>query len=331
MLQIWGDQPATVSVINGTTNSVIATVPVGMSPCDIAVNPQTNKIYVTNRNGQSLTVIDGATNNTTTVNVGDQPCGLAVNTATNKVYVANQASGNITVMDGSTNNTVTLTVTGGPLFIAVNSVTNKIYVACSSGIEGNVTQINGVTNETTNILFAEENAGSTAINSVTNKVYVSLFAYHGSGISIIDGATFTLASGGYGADTSDPVTGEIAIDATSNKIYVPQMSGSVAVIDGATGSVAKVKAGQGPSTIVVDSGINRIYVPSGTAPSPGMVTVINGVSNSTTTLAVGVSPTRAAVNPVTHRVYVTNYCGNDLSCNTDGPVEGTVTVIEAAH
>ena len=37
-----------------------------------------------------MTVIDGATNNTTFVNVGVFPSALDVNSATNKIYVANQ-------------------------------------------------------------------------------------------------------------------------------------------------------------------------------------------------------------------------------------------------
>ena len=37
----------------------------------------------------TVTVIDGATNNTTTVNVGAYPEDIAVNSATNQIYVAN--------------------------------------------------------------------------------------------------------------------------------------------------------------------------------------------------------------------------------------------------
>ena len=37
-----------VSVIDGATNTVVATVPVGTCPEDVAVNPSTNRIYVAN-------------------------------------------------------------------------------------------------------------------------------------------------------------------------------------------------------------------------------------------------------------------------------------------
>src|SRR5437016_2377507 len=66
------------------------TVEVGASPVAVAVNPVTNKIYVANANGSSVTVIDGATNTTATVAVGASPIAVAVNPVTNKIYVANQ-------------------------------------------------------------------------------------------------------------------------------------------------------------------------------------------------------------------------------------------------
>ena len=37
----------------------------------------------------NVTVIDGATNHTTTVNAGTHPQAVAVNPVTNKIYVAN--------------------------------------------------------------------------------------------------------------------------------------------------------------------------------------------------------------------------------------------------
>ena len=54
------------------------------------MNPVTNKIYVANCGSDNVTVIDGATNVTTTVAVGHAvPLAVAVNPVTNKVYVAN--------------------------------------------------------------------------------------------------------------------------------------------------------------------------------------------------------------------------------------------------
>jgi len=64
----------------------------------VAVNPVTNKVYVANWTSNNVTVIDGATNVTTTVAAGMQPHAVAVNPVTNKVYIANNGSANVTVM-----------------------------------------------------------------------------------------------------------------------------------------------------------------------------------------------------------------------------------------
>jgi len=69
------------------------------------VNPATNKIYVGNRAGGDVTVIDGATNSTATVPAGSEPFAVAVNPVTNRIYVANSGSDNVTVIDGASNDT----------------------------------------------------------------------------------------------------------------------------------------------------------------------------------------------------------------------------------
>jgi YVTN family beta-propeller protein len=70
------------------------------------VNPVTNKIYVVNNGSSNVTVIDGATNDTTTVAAGTSPYAVAVNPVTNKTYVANSGSDNVTVItDAPVNDT----------------------------------------------------------------------------------------------------------------------------------------------------------------------------------------------------------------------------------
>src|SRR5215510_7569776 len=52
----------TVSVIDTTTNTVIATVPVGEHPLGVAVTPNGAFAYVANESSNSVSVIDTATN-----------------------------------------------------------------------------------------------------------------------------------------------------------------------------------------------------------------------------------------------------------------------------
>ncbi len=135
-----------ISVIDGTSNSVVATItdPNAVSPVAVAVNPTTNTIYVANSQSNNLSVIDGATNTVTaTVPVGTSPSGVAVESQTNFIYVASSNPGNITVINGTTNATTTLSDPNAknPVAVAANSVTNTIYVANSGS--SNVTVING--------------------------------------------------------------------------------------------------------------------------------------------------------------------------------------------
>jgi YVTN family beta-propeller protein len=134
---------------------------------------------------------------------------------------------------------------------------------------------------------------------------------------------------------STPVA--LAVNSTTNKIYaVNRNSNNVTAIDGATNSTTTLGAGSHPSAVAVNSVTNKIYVTNycGNDPncqSNGTVTVIDGATLSTVTVAVGFSQIpnglpAAAVNSVTNKIYVTNYCGNDPSCQSNG----TMTVIDGA-
>jgi YVTN family beta-propeller protein len=92
-----------VTVIDGATNA-IATVAVGVSPIAIAVNPETNRIYVANNgdssNPGSITVIDGATDSTTSLTDPNaiKPTAVAVYPLADEAYIANSGSNNVTVI-----------------------------------------------------------------------------------------------------------------------------------------------------------------------------------------------------------------------------------------
>jgi YVTN family beta-propeller protein len=158
-----------VTVIDGTTNAT-TTVPAGASPFALAVNSTTNKIYVVNQVGNSLTEIDGATNATATVAVGSSPTAVAVNPVTNTIYVANAQDGTVTVIQAPALFPTTVTVGAAPQAIAVNPLINRIYVVNTGS--SNVTILDGATNQTTTLA-----AGSlpqwVTVNPATNAVYVA--------------------------------------------------------------------------------------------------------------------------------------------------------------
>ncbi|MGV7698383.1 YncE family protein [Mycobacterium kansasii] len=123
----------TVSVIDGSTNSVTATVKVrgGFSDVNpIAVDPNTHTVYLANLGDDTVSVIDGSTNTVTSTVVGvAQPNGVAVDPGTRKVFVVTRMD-KMSVIDGSTNKvTATFPVGSWPGAVAVDPGTHTVYVA----------------------------------------------------------------------------------------------------------------------------------------------------------------------------------------------------------
>jgi YVTN family beta-propeller protein len=309
-----------LTVINVNKPYVSSTTAVGKSPYAIAINHQTNQIYVANQNSDTVTVIDGYnTNLTTTIAVGDHPQAIAINPNTNKIYVANIFSHDVTVIDGNTLNTTTVAVGREPIALAINPKTNQIYV--TSGKSNNVTMIDGKTLNTTTIAvedISSENA--IAINPNTNQIYVG----HGDVVTVIDGNTLNTSTVMVGNSPS-----AIAINPKTNQIYVANMfSNDVTVIDGNTLNTTTIAVGDMPTTLAINVNTNQIYVAN--AGSSDNMTVIDGSTLNTTTVAVGSDPSSLAINSQTNQVYVNcQYNTFDPGTNItviDGNTLNTTTV-----
>jgi|ERR1039457_5004336 YVTN family beta-propeller protein len=322
---------AAIAGLPAHAQNTITTVTAGNTPGAIAVNPMTNRIYVANETDNYVTVINGATNGTTTIAAGFGD-GLAVNPVTNKIYVPNEYFENITgapsymtVIDGAMNgaNTIAVGFGPGPDGIAVNPVTNQIYV---SNFDNKVTVIDGATNGTTTVETGTS-PGPIAVNSVTNKIYVA--NYNSNNVTVIDGATNATttvpAGNGPWAIAVNTVTNQIYV-ANSNTVinqeYVPNTSGTVTVIDGATNATTTVPVGSDPEVIAVNSVTNKIYVPNYDSNN---VTVIDGATNATITVLVGSYPGAIAVNSVTNKIYVGNRGSNSVTV-IDGATNGADTI-----
>ncbi|WP_405173021.1 hypothetical protein MHI12_18090 [Paenibacillus sp. FSL H8-0280] len=59
---------------------MIATVPVGINPNGAGANPLTNRVYISNQDDNTISVIDGETNTViATIPVGARPFAVGVN------------------------------------------------------------------------------------------------------------------------------------------------------------------------------------------------------------------------------------------------------------
>ncbi|MBL0119840.1 MAG: hypothetical protein IPP89_12860 [Saprospiraceae bacterium] len=67
-----------VSVINTATNTVVATIGVGIYPYGVSTNPDGSRVYVANAVSGNVSVINTATNTVVaTIGVGNYPYGVS--------------------------------------------------------------------------------------------------------------------------------------------------------------------------------------------------------------------------------------------------------------
>ncbi len=126
----------TVSALNATKESLVGTIDLGAqstNPSELAVNPATNKVYVTTGRN-SVVVIDGLTDSVMrSLRVETSPSmnatyALAVDPTKNQVYVASTPSPLLTIIDGGTDTVAsTLRINYSPYELAVDPASSILY------------------------------------------------------------------------------------------------------------------------------------------------------------------------------------------------------------
>jgi YVTN family beta-propeller protein len=162
----------TVSVIDGKTDRVVATIPVGADPHGIIVSNTLGKVYVTNSGSNTVSVIDGKMNKVVAkIPVGSNPHRLALFMST--VYVTNSGSNTVSVIDGKTDRVVaTIPVDQLPRGIAVDS---SGFAYTTNKVASSVSIIDGKTNKVVaTIPVGRIPNGVVASSSCSfNKIYIT--------------------------------------------------------------------------------------------------------------------------------------------------------------
>lgn len=323
------------SIIDGATNTVIATIGSTQIPSDAALDPATHRVFVANQEnfvqeidigGASLTatIVTAAEVGQGVVNPNNHLFYVPRTVATTDVQQFDKCGGSATVAGlphGS----------GRYVFSAINRNTNRIYAENSAAnlsgdmisLPGFVSVIDGISNAVIANVEAGNQPFGIGINEATNNIYVSNAglgsAFPGS-ITVIDGATNTTTA----ADTSAfPVearfAGDIVANEATNKVYFQVMGGApttIGVLNGATNIATPLPASLGPiSSIRINKVLNRVYVLS---EATGLLHVLDGVTDAEiATLSIGSPATTVfgyglAVNEQTGRVFVANTSDDTL-------------------
>ena len=302
-----------VTVIDGASNTQVASIGLGVTTNQIGLDPTTNLLYVSTQQASVIYLLDGSSY--TVAGTIGLPCafsagtgidagagaGVGVDVATNTIYVSCPTSDALVTIDGNTNTVTSMiplsSCTVDPFGVAVNPTLNRIYIADLKS--NNVMVIDSTTDTMLACISAGVANGHVGldVNPNTDMVYV---ADSGSGggnsLVVIDGVTNTVSS------TIPSVGGfpyGVAVDSVRNTIYVTSQSGSrVSVINGATNSVVDmVPVPTPPGFEAANPSTNFIYV---SEPLSDQVIVISGGSGiSPTTTQVVCNPGTVAVNQVT--------------------------------
>jgi YVTN family beta-propeller protein len=277
-----------VSVIDTSTNTVAATIPVGNGPSGVAVNSAGTRAYVVNTTDDTISVINTSTNTViATITVGLGPVGVAVNTAGTKLYVANSISNTVSVIDTSTNTIITdIAVGTTPRGVAVNSADTRTYV--SNNFSGTVSVIDNTINTVIATVVVGNAPEGLDISPSGTRVYVA--NTNDNTVSVINTSTnLVMVNTAVG---TNPKT--VTVNPAGTRAYVTNnfagAAGTVSVIDPSTNLVVglPISVGNGPIGASINPLGTKVYVVNNVS---GNVSVIDTITNSVTaTIIVGNNP-----------------------------------------
>ena len=222
---VTGTDNSSVTVIDGSTNTVVKTLPTGGSPVGVFYDPQDGDLYVSSKNSTNLTVIDGATNTEApSLAFPWYPGWVAADTRDGLIYVGGP-NAVYPVYPGNGTIGRKIPVGTAPWGMAYDTSNDYVYVADNGGT--NVTVINATLNRT--IASLNVGSGPSGVLYVPSNGVVYVANYNSHNVTDIHGTTVLNTTG---ILTPGPNPRYLTYDAADNDVYVTdQQGGDVAVIN----------------------------------------------------------------------------------------------------
>jgi TolB protein len=178
-------EAGTLKVLDGATNTVLATIGVGQKAMSAAVNQATNQIYVALNHDPQLTKIDGTTHAVSPGPVvGATPAWIGIDSVINRLFVHREAIdnslGEMIVVNGANDAVITtIPLPNGHGRVAVDETTHRVYVVSSvsnvlsiiDGALGSVTE-----NQVVASIPVGANPFGVGFDSGARKAYVSSYS-----------------------------------------------------------------------------------------------------------------------------------------------------------
>jgi YVTN family beta-propeller protein len=266
-----------VSVINDTTDTVVATVPVGTDPLAVTYDSGKGEVFVSNEKSANVSVISDATNTVVdTIAVAGYPLFSAYDSAKGEIFVTNDQVSVAVISDSS--NTVVATIGVGNISSGAGFDPALGEVFTSNGDDGTVDVISAATNVVTHIIRTEVNPeGTLAYDSAKGEIFVATAAKYVSVISAATNKVVTNVSVGRFASGT-------AYDSASGDIFVPNAgNNNVSVISDATNTVIQTfPVGTSPQSVAYDSGVGKVFVPNWGSNNVSVISASGGTPPPTT-------------------------------------------------
>lgn len=211
-----------VSVVNTTTDTVIANIPVGHDAWEFAYDPTNNLIYLANDASNVVSIIDPRTNHLVgNISTGsyESPSDVTYDPYNGDLLVDEDISSDLLVIDPSNNSILRAipTIGYGNGGVAIDPTSHYVYLAVRSddAVVGLDVQ-NGTVMTSTPFIQAP---GGDVLDTSNNLLYVSVGGFGSPGYNQVSyfypGSTRVLGNmtvGNHPSDIINPCTGVIAVD-----------------------------------------------------------------------------------------------------------------------
>lgn len=327
----WG---GTVSVLDGTTNSNVATVGSGgfTVPLAVVVDSLASpaKAFVGNWWTGTVEVIDESSTVVTQTLLsgaahGGGPRALVLDGSTNprKLFGAIHGRGELAVWNAETGaRLATVTVGSAPRALALypgSGVHRRVYVVNRG--DDTVSVVNASTYGVVGTVATGAGVKAVAVDPDTGNAYVT--AEYANTVTVIDEDANVLATVNVGSTPKG-----LAVDATNDRVFVANFgSGTVSVIRTTDyTNAATITVGTGPLAVAVDEGDGKTYV---TNQGGNTVSVIDATTLGVTNIGVGGQPSGVAVDSALtpHQAYVSNWASATVSVVDEPAAPGPLAAL----
>ncbi len=294
-----------VSIINATQSTLVATVAVGGLPDALAVDTVDHLVFVANLLSANVSVLSTTSHRVVaTVPVGSSPIAVAFDALDDRVYVANFGSANVSVIAAANQTLVgTVSVGNAPGALAVDTAVGQLFVANRNG--SSVTAVRTANDSVAATVTVRSQPWALTTNLNGSELFVANEA--SADVSVVNA-------------TNDTVVATVAVQANPQALVASTSGRTVYVADYGAANVSTINTttlapgspipvGTSPVALAVDGASGELWVANS---GSNNVTVVGEASGAVlTSVATGDDP-QSIAGPLSGNLYVGAYAGQAI-------------------